>query len=185
VPTLFGCKSTTPSVRPSSVGCLRAFLFEENGSEEELEVGRGELGSRAHERDGLSDVRRQRATAAKRPVREVPDRFGGRERRCSPRAGEDPTGEMIEEIRPDPRELVNDGDVRGLERLPRADPRELEQVRRPDCSRAEHDLAFRQGLVLDSGAPVVEAICDTDRTPAVEEDAGDESVGHDRQVRTP
>ena len=46
---------------------LQPLLLEQHGREEELEVGRGEIGRGANERDGLAEVRRQRPASRAAP----------------------------------------------------------------------------------------------------------------------
>ena len=102
---------------------LEPLLLEEHGREEELEVRCGEVRPRADEGDGLAEVRRERAPAAKRPAGEVAQRVRRGERLDALRPDEQAVREVVDQVRADAGKLANDVDPGILERVARADAR--------------------------------------------------------------
>ena len=80
---------------------------------------------------------------------------------------------------PTPVQLEDERDARSLERFPRADARELEEVWSSDRSRAEDHLALGERL-LGVARLAVEAIGHASSPPALDDDASDESLRDDR-----
>ena len=125
----------------------RAFLLEEDGREEQLEVRRGRGRVQPDERCRLGDVRRQRTAAANEPGEEVARALRAEEGlRVDGR--QDAVREMVAQVPADPRERQQCVDPVALERLRRADPESIEQPRRVDGARGEHRLARGVGLLL-------------------------------------
>ena len=112
-------------------------VLEEHGREDELQVGRREAVARADEGHGLSEVRGERATAAKHPADEIAQRIGRGQGLHTLRPHEQAVGEVIDQVRADGGELANDVDTSVLERVARAEARELQEVRAADRTGAE------------------------------------------------
>jgi hypothetical protein len=125
VPALRGRRRTTASVSPVLRRLRQPLVLEEHGREDELQVRRREAVARADEGHGLSEVRGERASAAKQPADEIAQRVGRGESLHTLRPHEQAVGEMIDQVRADGGELANDVDTDTARALARADAREL------------------------------------------------------------
>ena len=163
-------------------GLGETLVLEQDGREEELEVGRGR-----------SAFVRTKATASPRfDVSGPRPRIAQltRFRRDSavasvstPRLDEQAVGQVVEQVRSHSGRLVRNVDPDGLELCTRADSGQLQRVRRADGAGAEDDFALGERFLLD--LLTVESVGDPESTPALQEDAGDERTGHHGEIRSP
>ena len=181
VPELRGSSRTTASVRPCSLGGLSPSSSNSTGASRSSRSG-----ARSSGRE------RTKATASPRfEVRGPRPRSAQRTRFGRDSADASVSTPFVRTSSPLARWSIRFAPTDGCswttstpaagERLTRADPRELQQVRRPDRACAQDDLAHAAHLVFR--LVPVRAERNTDGTPALEEHASDERVRDDREVR--
>ena len=98
------------------------------------------------------------------------------------RMREEAACQVIEQVRTHAGQLEDERDARSLERFPQSDARELEEVWSSDRSRAEDHLALGERF-LGVARLAVEAIGHSSSPPALDDDASDESLRDDGQIR--